>query len=121
MPISVMPSAKSAVSTTAVATLPEAQLASATQEPVSRTNTTGRMLPAARSRNTAPTALASGAAAMARCTSASSGCARSMTKCVMPANVTRTAGTSGHSTGCTARGSGITVDASPAAVSAMTG
>lgn len=46
MPISVMPSAKSAVSTTAVATLPEAQLVSATHEPVSRTNTTGCMLPA---------------------------------------------------------------------------
>ena len=101
--------------------LPEAQLVSATQEPVSRTNTTGRMLPAARSRNTAPTALASGAAAMARCTSASSGRAQSMTKCVMPSNVTHTAGTSGQSAGCTARGSGITVDASPAAVSAMTG
>ena len=62
MPISVMPSPKSAVSTTAVATLPEAQLVSATHEPVSRTNTTGCMLPAARSRNSAPTALASGAA-----------------------------------------------------------
>ena len=69
----------------------------------------------------APTALASGAAAMARCTSASSGCARSMTKCVMPSNVTRTACTSGQSAGCTARGSGITVDASPPAVTAITG
>lgn len=39
----------------------------------------------------------------------------------MPSNVTRTACTSGQSAGCTARGSGITVDASPAAVSAMTG
>ena len=104
-----------------MATLPEAQLFSATQDAVSRTNTTGFMLPHARSRKIAPTALASGAAAMARCTSVSSGCTQSMTKCVMPAKVTRAACTSAQPAGCTDSGSGITVDAVPSAVSAMTG
>lgn len=121
MPISVMPSAKSAVSTTAAATLPEAQLFSATQDAVSRTNTTGFMLPHARSRKIAPTALASGAAAMGALH-------ERLIRLRTVDDKVRDAG-KGHArrlhvrqpADCTDSGSGITVDAVPSAVSAMTG